>query len=289
MKRLRYIDPARVLLLPCSFLVLQLLACDSLLMTKAEEYSGAHVSNAPPLVAVEGLATSVESSSSNNRNVVPAVGDGPYYDDAVILHAYGTINSAFNSNASTPLTLEGSAVVAMGAQQQHGRDPGGIACVACKGGFKEWNAKNTPAWRSCSSVLKNSDFGSGYNRGALDDEQGWTPNSKNVGEWYGINTKSLREVAGVVTQGRSNKNVWPTAFRFMWSSDGTAWTDVDGGLEYAGNSDRSSRVDHVFAAPVLAKYIRIFPLEWVGGVSVTMRSGLLVTGKGPRVRTSGPK
>lgn len=56
------------------------------------------------------------------------------------------------------------------------------------------------------------------------------------------------------------------------STDGASWSNIQGGAVFIGNSDSSSMVTNSFTA-VSVRYVRIYPTEWEG--SVSMRAGVV--------------
>ena len=92
--------------------------------------------------------------------------------------------------------------------------------------------------------------------------------------WYQIELSSQQTVVGTTTQGRHNSQQWVTSWTFKSSTDGSTWTDVDGGATFTGNSDGGSvgagQVEQTFATPVTAKYIRFYPQASHNSVSARM-------------------
>jgi len=128
---------------------------------------------------------------------------------------------------------------------------------------------------SASSVFGNDNIGYRYGQGALDSAQGWSAQHNNAAQWWQWDLSTQRMVTGVVTQGRAGYSQWVTQYKVSHSSDGTTWSDVDGGNLFSGNSDRGTKVQNNFATPVNTRYIRIEPTLWHGHIS--MRSGVFVT------------
>jgi len=78
-------------------------------------------------------------------------------------------------------------------------------------------------------------------------------------------------VAGVVTQGRSESTQGMTEFAVKYSMDNMDWSDINSDLQ---GSTSGEHLTQEFPSMVMARYIRIFPQNWEGHIS--MRAGLLV-------------
>ena len=140
-----------------------------------------------------------------------------------------------------------------------------------------WNLLN-PAYSQCSasSVWDNNPIGYMHGLGRLDSSRAWLPAQccNSVGQWWQIEVGSILAVAGVRTQGRKDNNQRVTSFKVYASTDGSSWWWVDNGQVFTGNSDSSTYVNNLFAAPVSAGYIRIYPQSW--NAYMSMRSALLI-------------
>ncbi|EKX33786.1 hypothetical protein GUITHDRAFT_81139 [Guillardia theta CCMP2712] len=88
-----------------------------------------------------------------------------------------------------------------------------------------------------------------------------------------LDAGDVTSIAGIVTQGRPGQQR-VKQFTVKYSIDGETWFDVECGRIFVGNNDADTRVISKFSAPVKAKYVRIFPLDWDNHPS--MRAGLLV-------------
>ena len=58
------------------------------------------------------------------------------------------------------------------------------------------------------------------------------------------------------------------------TTEGSNWTDVEGGKEYTGNSDINTVVSNKLTTPIKCKAIRILPWTWNGAIE--MRSEVYV-------------
>ena len=128
-----------------------------------------------------------------------------------------------------------------------------------------------------SSVRNNDVKGKGFARGRLGSKLGWVAKTAKVGQFMQIDSGMVQSVAGVITQGRKDRNEWVTTFSVQTSKDGSKWEDVSCGQEWDANSNRNSKVRTYFSAPVKARYVRLYPQEWHGWMS--MRMALLVCEK----------
>ncbi|KAK3239336.1 hypothetical protein CYMTET_50730, partial [Cymbomonas tetramitiformis] len=150
-----------------------------------------------------------------------------------------------------------------------------VALLSPRGGGHLEVLNPEDAARAASSVTRNDAPGTGYHRGRIDSSQAWSSAHNRQGEWYEMDLGAVHEaVEGVVTQGRRHSNQWVTGFQVKVSEDGSTWADVDGGFTFVGNTNRDSRVQNTFVAPIAARYIRIYPTSWYSHIS--MRSGVLV-------------
>ena len=113
-----------------------------------------------------------------------------------------------------------------------------------------------------------------YNRGRLNSPQAWSADANTRGRWYQLDNGKIATIAGVAIKGRKNADQWVKAFKAKSRADGK-WKKVDGDARLAGTADRNSLVEVKFAKPVKARYIRIYPQEWHGHMS--LRAGLLTS------------
>eukprot|EP00961_Rhodomonas_salina_P197482 2664770-Rhodomonas_salina.1 len=86
-----------------------------------------------------------------------------------------------------------------------------------------------------------------------------------------LNVGASTAVACVATKGQYDWDQWVTSVKFKHSLDAVEWTDVDGGATFTGNTNRDTLVSSLFAAPVQASYVRIYPQTWNSHMS--MRAG----------------
>ena len=102
------------------------------------------------------------------------------------------------------------------------------------------------------------------------DSYTWCSGNPAIGEWYQLDDGVVGKIAGVAIKGRLDENQWVTTFKVMSKDVDGVWTDVEAGKVYMGNTEsvRDTQVNVFFAAPVDARYIRIYPQTWYGWVSL---------------------
>jgi alpha-tubulin suppressor-like RCC1 family protein len=127
-----------------------------------------------------------------------------------------------------------------------------------------------------SSTWGNNVPGVVWGRGKLDSNTGWLPcqGCDNVNQWMDMDMIYTARIAGVVTQGRGDGSAqWVTKFKVGISNDGVTYTLVQSGAVFNGNTDQNTRVTNLFTTPVSARYVRIYPTEWV--VYICMRAAAI--------------
>lgn len=128
---------------------------------------------------------------------------------------------------------------------------------------------------SASSIFQGNKIGEEYGRGRLNSRGSWRAATAKAGaEYLQLDTGASQSLAGVATQGRRDDSEWVTSFRVKVSSDGSTWTDVECGRAFKGNVDRHTKHRALFRDPVQARYVRIYPMEWMSWPS--MRAGALI-------------
>ncbi|XP_062614315.1 uncharacterized protein LOC134276051 isoform X2 [Saccostrea cucullata] len=110
----------------------------------------------------------------------------------------------------------------------------------------------------------------------------WSAQDLNVDQWIQVNLNEPSLVRGIMTQGRSGCcQQWVKKYRVLYSLDCSnntnSWQPMGdhtvNDTIFVGNTDENSTVSHNFDCPVIAKCIRINPLEWNNHIS--MRFDLL--------------
>ena len=87
------------------------------------------------------------------------------------------------------------------------------------------------------------------------------------GTWTQMDLGSVRQITGVVTQGKAVSDQWIASFKVEVSADAASWSGVDGGRIFMGNTDRNTKVTSLFFDPLAAQYVRIYPVTWTGWIS----------------------
>ena len=115
----------------------------------------------------------------------------------------------------------------------------------------------------------------------IDSSGGWC-GKNHVGEWIQLDNGKIGSISGVITQGRKDADQWVKSFKVKYKDESGSWWDIDG-KTFPGNVDKNSKVTTTFSKPVRARYIRIYPQEWNGFMSmrVDMIAGETNTDKTP--------
>merc|ERR1712139_130001 len=140
-----------------------------------------------------------------------------------------------------------------------------------------------PAYSRCkaSSVWANNAIGHSHGTGRLDSNQGWSARHNQAGQWWQMDLGNAQQVAGVVTQGRTQHEQYVKSYKVQTSQDGSSWSYVDGGKIFGANkawgrwpAPNNVKVENRFASPVSARFVRIVVQTWNSGIS--MRAAVLV-------------
>lgn len=101
----------------------------------------------------------------------------------------------------------------------------------------------------------------------IDSSGGWCSGANNVGQWIQLDNGKLGSISGVITQGRKDAPQWVSSYKVKYKDESGSWWDIDGKI-FPGNTDRNTKVTTTFSKPVRARYIRIYPQEWNGHISM---------------------
>lgn len=106
----------------------------------------------------------------------------------------------------------------------------------------------------------------------------WCAEAEDKNHWFEVDARKEVEFTGVITQGRNSElhEDFVSSYFVAFSNDSRDWTVLhDGYAEWLfyGNVDKNTPVMSQFAAPVVARYIRILPQSWNG--SLCLRSEIL--------------
>uniref|UniRef100_G1L5A9 F5/8 type C domain-containing protein n=1 Tax=Ailuropoda melanoleuca TaxID=9646 RepID=G1L5A9_AILME len=81
-------------------------------------------------------------------------------------------------------------------------------------------------------------------------------------------------ISAIATQGRYSSSDWVTQYRMLYSDTGRNWKPYhqDGNIwAFPGNINSDSVVRHDLQHPVIARYVRIVPLDWNGEGRIGLR------------------
>lgn len=129
--------------------------------------------------------------------------------------------------------------------------------------------------RTYSSVFNNEAPGTGHAQSMLDSPQGWSAAVPAAGQYMVLDVGKVRSMSGVIMQGRKDKP-WEFVKRFeaKYSSDGSAWHDVNQTFFFAEKPYRNMIRRWSFQEPVKARYLKLVVLSWNSWIS--MRAGLFL-------------
>lgn len=117
-----------------------------------------------------------------------------------------------------------------------------------------------------------------YKNSRLGDGSSWSALTNDKNQWMVIYLGIPRNIARIVTQGRSDSDQYVTEYKVQYKEkeEDPSWTDVkniQGSLIFTGNrSYGEERVSNELDAEVFASYIKIIPVSWHSHIS--MRVGV---------------
>uniref|UniRef100_A0A3P8SL49 Contactin associated protein like 3 n=1 Tax=Amphiprion percula TaxID=161767 RepID=A0A3P8SL49_AMPPE len=94
---------------------------------------------------------------------------------------------------------------------------------------------------------------------------GWSPLSSDRYQWLEVDLGGRTRITAVATQGRYGSSDWQTSYLLIFSDTGHNWRQYrqEGSIEaFLGNSNADSVVQHKLQHPVIARYVRLIPLDW---------------------------
>ncbi|XP_027707582.1 adipocyte enhancer-binding protein 1 isoform X2 [Vombatus ursinus] len=133
-----------------------------------------------------------------------------------------------------------------------------------------------------SSMLRH---GLGAQRGRLNIQAGsneddyfdgaWCAEDDTQVQWLEVDTRRNTKFTGVITQGRDSiiHDDFVTTFFVGFSNDSQNWVMYTNGYEemtFHGNVDKDTPVLSEFPEPVVARFIRIYPLTWNGSLCMRL-------------------
>jgi hypothetical protein len=126
---------------------------------------------------------------------------------------------------------------------------------------------------SVSTVWSGNAYGVEHYTPWIDSFQGWSAgSSNNKTDYLQYDLKSPRWVQGIVSQGRANMGQWVTSAKVEVSVDNSNWTTAASSLTL--NSDQNTKKYNNFPNVMLARYVRVTPIDVYGHAS--MRLGILL-------------
>ncbi|XP_069560846.1 contactin-associated protein-like 4 [Brachyistius frenatus] len=94
---------------------------------------------------------------------------------------------------------------------------------------------------------------------------GWSPLVSDRYQWLEVDLGRRTQITTVATQGRYGSSDWLTAYLLMFSDTGHNWRQhrqEDSLGAFPGNSNADSVVQYKLEQPVIARYLRLIPLDW---------------------------
>ncbi|XP_078343417.1 retinoschisin-like [Oculina patagonica] len=101
----------------------------------------------------------------------------------------------------------------------------------------------------------------------------WAVATNDIHQWLQVDLGNPNTVVtGVATQGRSNAAGRVTKYKLQYSNDGVTFQyykeQGDTDMEFAGNTDQDTVVNHDLNPPITARYIRFRPVTWNHHISM---------------------
>ncbi|XP_036086469.1 adipocyte enhancer-binding protein 1 isoform X4 [Rousettus aegyptiacus] len=133
-----------------------------------------------------------------------------------------------------------------------------------------------------SSMLRH---GLGAQRGRLNMQAGateddyydgaWCAEDEAQTQWIEVDTRRTTKFTGVITQGRDSSvhDDFVTSFFVGFSNDSQTWVMYTNGYEemtFHGNVDKDTPVLSELPEPVVARFIRVYPLTWNGSLCMRL-------------------
>uniref|UniRef100_A0A3Q4I6Q1 Contactin-associated protein-like 4-like n=1 Tax=Neolamprologus brichardi TaxID=32507 RepID=A0A3Q4I6Q1_NEOBR len=96
---------------------------------------------------------------------------------------------------------------------------------------------------------------------------GWSPLVSDRYQWLEVDLGRRTQITAVATQGRYGSSDWLTAYLLMFSDTGHNWRqhrqeDSLGVTAFPGNSNADTVVQYKLEQPVIARFLRLIPLDW---------------------------
>ncbi|XP_070784599.1 contactin-associated protein-like 2a [Enoplosus armatus] len=94
---------------------------------------------------------------------------------------------------------------------------------------------------------------------------GWSPLDSDHYQWLQVDLGTRKQVSAIATQGRYSSSDWTTRYRLLYSDTGRNWKPYhqDGNIwAFSGNSNSESAVRHELQQGIVARFLRLVPLDW---------------------------
>ncbi|XP_056149646.1 contactin-associated protein-like 4 [Lampris incognitus] len=94
---------------------------------------------------------------------------------------------------------------------------------------------------------------------------GWSPLKSDRYQWLEVDLGGRTQITAIATQGRYGSSDWLRAYLLMFSDTGHNWKQYrqeDSIGAFPGNTNADSVVQYKLQQPVIARYLRLIPLDW---------------------------
>ncbi|XP_014670433.1 PREDICTED: neurexin-4-like, partial [Priapulus caudatus] len=102
----------------------------------------------------------------------------------------------------------------------------------------------------------------------------WTSGITDYNQYIQVDLRRRHEITGIGTQGRGGSDDYITEYHVLYSDNGRDWMDYVNKLgrtkTFNANTDSTSMVQNTFEQPIVARYIRINPVQWHQYISMRM-------------------
>ncbi|KAM4574759.1 contactin-associated protein-like 4 [Fundulus diaphanus] len=117
-----------------------------------------------------------------------------------------------------------------------------------------------------SSSQLSSSHGPGYAKvNRREGAGGWSPLLSDKYQWLEVDLQRRTQITAVATQGRYGSSDWLTSYLLMFSDTGHNWRQhrqEDSLGAFPGNSNADTVIQYKLDQPVIARYLRLIPLDW---------------------------
>uniref|UniRef100_A0A8C5MB40 Contactin associated protein 2 n=1 Tax=Leptobrachium leishanense TaxID=445787 RepID=A0A8C5MB40_9ANUR len=126
-----------------------------------------------------------------------------------------------------------------------------------------------------SSSMMYSSYAPGYAKlNKREGAGGWSPLDSDHYQWLQVDFGNRKQIRSIATQGRYSSSDWVSQYRMLYSDTGRNWKPYhqDGNIwAFPGNVNSDTVVRHDLQHPVIARYVRIVPLDWNGEGQIGLR------------------